>query len=362
MLSFKDTYTLPFKFWIPNYIDFFLKNMSAIYRISKYFKRYIYIIIKGQGSLEVQTIGESHKNILWINYSAPSLGDSLMDLSSRILLENKQIDLLTSDKNAQIFESDELFRNVFTDQTEASGNFYDLVILDSYSTRSIRLKAEVANLVEYVGMFGYFNGPEVNRVLFSFHRMNHLLGYCKSESQINSLAKCHMTVSKDDKRLVSKLKLPDKFIAIVLGGEWEYRTYDNWAKVIEHLLLLDDNIKIVTIGSDNAIKINEIILEKFPESNLTSFIAKYTFNQTAQIISKSMLLICCDGGLMHAANSLGVRVLPIFARLNAEMQLTQSSIAYPLSDEFNVNNIPYEEVVMKYCEIFNLDYIDHQSE
>jgi hypothetical protein len=362
MLSFKETYTLPFKFWIPNYIDIFLKNMSAIYRRSKYFKRYIYIILKGQGSLEIQTIGDRHKNILWINYSAPSLGDSLMDLSSRILLENKKVDLLTNDKNGQIFASDELFRNVFTNQSEIISNYYDLVILDSYSTRSIRLKSEVAALVEYVGMFGYFNGPEVNRVLFSFHRMNHLLGYSKTESQINLLAKCYMTISKDDKRLVSELKLPDKFIAIVLGGEWEYRTYTNWVKVIEHLLLLDNSMKIVTIGSDNAIKINEIILEKFPESNLTSFIAKYTFNQTAQIISKSMLLICCDGGLMHAANSLRVRVLPMFARLNAEMQLTQSSIAHPLSDEFDVNNIPYEEVIMKYCEIFNLDYNDHQSE
>ena len=362
MLNFKKTYVLPFKFPIPSYIDDFLKNTSFLNLWLKYLKRFLYISLKGQKSLEVFHISDNHKNILWINFSAPSLGDSLMDLSSRVLLKNRKVDLLTSSKNAYIFESDEFFSSVFIDKNEVIKKTYDLVIIDSYSTRSIKIKSEVAVSLKYVGMYGYFNGPEVNRVLFSFHRMNHLLGYYKTESQINSLAKCHMTVSKDDKRLVSELKLPDKFIAIVLGGEWEYRAYDNWVKVIEHLLLLDDSMKIVTIGSENAIKINEIILEKFPESNLTSFIAKYTFNQTAQIISKSMLLICCDGGLMHAANSLGVRTLPIFARLNAEMQLTQSSIAYPLSDEFDVNNIPYEEVVMKYCEIFNLDYIDHQSE
>jgi len=362
MLNFKETYTLPFKFWIPNYIDIFLKNMSATYRWIKYFKRYSYINLKGQGSLEVESISEAHKNILWINYSAPSLGDSLMDLSSRILLKDKKVDLLTNLKNGHIFESDKFFRNVFTNQSQVINNFYDLVILDSYSTRTIRLKSEVAAQVQYVGMFGYFNGPEVNRVLFSFHRMNHLLGYSKTESQINSLAKCHMTISKDDKRVVSELNLPNKFIAIVLGGEWKYRTYNNWVKVIEHLLLLDKSMNIVTIGSSNAIKTNEIILEKFPKSNLTSFIAEYSFNQTAQIISKSMLLICCDGGLMHAANSLGVKVLPLFARLNAEMQLTQSCIADPISDEFDVNNIQYEEIVMKYCEIFNLDYNHHQSE
>jgi len=277
-------------------------------------------------------------------------------------LEDKKVDLLTNNKNAHIFLADKFFTNVFTDKAEVINNLYDLVILDSYSTRSIKLKSEVAASVHYVGMFGYFNGPEVNRVLFSFHKMNHLLGYPRTESQINSLAKCHVTVSKEDKRLVSELKLPDQFVAIVLGGEWNYRTYNKWPKVIENFFLLDGSIEIVLVGSDNAKKVEKILLEKFPSSNLTSFVAKYSFSQTAQIISKSKLLICCDGGLMDAANSLGVTVIPMFARLNEEMQLTQSCIAKPLFDEFDVNNIPVKEIVMKYCEIFNLDYKRRQSE
>ena len=38
-------------------------------------------------------------------------------------------------------------------------------------------------------MFGFYNGPEVNRVLFSFHRMNSLLGYIKSENERMDLSK-----------------------------------------------------------------------------------------------------------------------------------------------------------------------------
>ena len=74
-------------------------------------------------------------------------------------------------------------------------NKYDLVIIDSYSSRSMRVKAEVAPSLNYVGMYGFFNGPEVNRTLFSFHQMNNLLGNIKEEDEILNLAKNHISIS-----------------------------------------------------------------------------------------------------------------------------------------------------------------------
>jgi len=44
------------------------------------------------------------------------------------------------------------------------------------------------------------------------------------------------------------------------------------------------------------------------------------------------------------------------------MQLTDSCNAFPLFDELDVNNIPVEEVISKYCEIFNSDYKHLQNE
>ena len=132
MLNFKKTYTLPFKYSIPSYIDDFLKNTSILNLWLKYLKRFLYISLKGQKSLEVFNISENHKNILWINFSAPSLGDSLMDLSSRVLLKNRKVDLLTSNKNAYIFASDEFFSSVFDNKIEVIKKNYDLVIIDSY--------------------------------------------------------------------------------------------------------------------------------------------------------------------------------------------------------------------------------------
>ena len=106
MKSYKRTYTLPFKFDIPNYSqDFFNKNY-LILTYFKFLKRSIYLVLKNQSKLEIQKILPNHKKILWINLSAPSLGDSLMDLSSRILLKDRIIDLYTDKKNFHLFIND----------------------------------------------------------------------------------------------------------------------------------------------------------------------------------------------------------------------------------------------------------------
>ena len=356
MFDYKKFYTFPFKFEIPNYTEKFLNNRSVINTQFKYLKRYLYILLKGQKSLEIFTISNAHKKILWINFSAPSLGDSIMDLSSRVLLVDKKIDLLTDKKNVNLYNHDLFFSAVFTNKKEVISKKYDLVIIDSYSTQSIKIKTDISVSVPFVGMFGYFNGPEVNRVLFSFHQMNNLLGYRYSECEINNKAKSSMSISTYDKRIVESLKLPKNFIAIVVGGEWEYRTYINWDKVIKKLLSININSKIILVGSDNAKEIEKELFEKFSTPNLLSYVSKLTFNQTAHLISQADFLFCCDGGLMHAANALDTKIIPLFARLQAELQLTISSKSFPLFDVVDVNNISVEDIIFKYTEATSSDH------
>ena len=356
MFDYKKTYTLPFKFEIPNYTKEFLKTKSFIKSWIKYSKRYLYILFKDQNSLETFQISDNHKDILWINFSAPSLGDSLMDLSSRVLLFDKNVDLLTDKNNVNLYQDDLFFSSIFSNQKEVINKSYDLVIVDSYGTKSINSKVNVATLVPFVGMYGYYNGPEVNRVLFSFHQMNNLLGFNQSESEINRVAKSSMSISTFDKKIIESLKLPKNFIGIVIGGEWEYRTYNNWYKIIEKLLSIDTTLKIILLGSDNAKEAEKEILDKVSSSNLLSYVAKFTFNQTAQIISQANFLLCCDGGLMHAANALDTKIIPLFARLQAEMQLTASCRSFPLFDQDDVNNISVEDVILKYTEAYKSEY------
>jgi len=352
-LGFEKTYSFPFKYDIPNYTSVFLEESSITKRWIKFIKRYMYLTIKRQIALEVRQILPKHRNILWINISAPSLGDSLMDLSSRVLLKGKEVDLFTDKKNASLYQDDPVFSRIFTQKAEVAQHKYDLVIVDSFSTRSIDIKTNILPLNPFVGMFGYYNGPEVNRVLFSFHRMNQLLGYVKGETEINKVARPSMAIEINDLPSVEGLNLPASYIAIALGGRWAYRTYNKWGEVIDKLAKKNNKLNLVFVGSDNAKESAKALTEAFPSDNIFNCVAKFTFNQTAQIIKGANILLCCDGGLMHSANAINTPIVPLFARLTPIMQLTESIQAFPLFDANDVNNIPVEDILIKYIEATN---------
>ncbi len=359
MLGFKRTYKFPFKYLIPNYTKSYLDQSYFISRYLKFLKRYIYIFFKKQKHLETNLIGLNHKNILWINISAPSIGDSLMDLSSRILTKDVNIDLYTEMKNVDLYKSDLNFLNVYTKKTFINKNKYDLVIIDSYSTRSVRIKNDIAPKLPFVGMFGYFNGPEVNRVLFSFHRMNQLLGYPKNESQISKMAKATLSISENDKNFIANMNLPQKYISIAIGGEWAYRTFNNWESFIEKLFIRDNELNIVLTGSSNGDLYAKQLSSKFKNFNMINCVAKFDFNQTAQIIKDASILICCDGGLMHAANSVDTPIIPLFARLTEQMQLTDPICSFALFDDYDVNNINVKDIYEVYLKA--IDFISNSD-
>jgi heptosyltransferase-2 len=202
-------------------------------------------------------------------------------------------------------------------------------------------------------MFGYYNGPEVNRVLFGFHRMNHLLGYVKREDEINLSSKSFLSISHEDRQVVINSKLPKNYISIAIGGEWDYRTYNKWNEVIKLLVDEDQNLKIVLVGSGNALRFSGELVKKISSVNLINCVDKFSFIQTAEIINQSQLLICCDGGLMHAANSVNTPVLALFARLTPQMQLTDNIVSFSLFDEDDVNNIDENAILVEYSKFTN---------
>jgi len=349
MLDFHRTYSLPFKYSIPNYISIHLQKVKLYSRALKFLRRYLYLIFLRQKNLEISRILPAHQKILWINVSAPSLGDSLMDLSSRRLLSGKTIDLYTDEKNSNLYLNDKYFNKVFSNFNDLSTHEYDLVILDSFSSRTIKIKAKIAPKIVFVGMFGYFNGPEVNRILYSYHQMNALLGYPMTEEAIIDNAQNSLKISSQDKKIVGDI-VPKDYITISLGGEWKYKTYQKWSEVINQLLLDNKNIKIIFVGSKNALRTSKQLLNIFPKDQLLDFTSILSFNQTAEVIRKSEVFLCCDGGLLHAATALNANIVALFARLTPEMLLTKKTNHFSLYNEENVNNISSTEVVSSYYE------------
>ena len=352
MFNFKKTYVLPFRFKVQNNTHIYLKQNSIFSRYIKYIKRYFFIYLTHQNSLEIYNIEPAHKSILWINTSAPSYGDSLMDLSSRVLLRGKMIDLFTDIASSKLYADDSVISNVFTNKTLIEQNQYDLVIIDSYSTRSIRIKNDIAPLVPFIGMFGFFNGPDVNRTLFSFHRMNQLLGYIRNESYINAIAKPSLSISTKDQEKIQLENLPENYIIIALGGEWSFRTFNNWDILIERIFKEDKNINIVLVGSSNGASKAKSIMDQFADFNIFNFVSKITFNQTAQVIKHGKILICCDGGLMHAASAVNITLVPLFARVDQKMRLTESNCSFHLFDKKDVNRITVDKIYNMYLRAY----------
>lgn len=343
---FRETYILPFEYQIPTYTQEYLQSTKLTKRFFKYLRRYLNLFLKSQLQYEKNIIQDNDKKILWINQSAPSLGDSLMDLSSRILLEGRSIDLFTSAKNKSLYLNDKFFQNIYSDENQLVDKKYDLIIIDSYSTRSIKIKNKYFYDTPYVGMYGFFNGPEVNRVLFSFFKMNKLLGRYLKDDEILNIAKPSIYVSNDDIKLIKTLSLTKDDIVISIGGEWGFKIYKEWVSVIQAIQQLTSK-KVVLIGSNNAIEyIKEIKSSNTIDQNrIIDCVAKYTPTQTAQIISECGLFVGCDGGLMHIANSVGTPIVPLLARLEANILLTPKTTNKYLYDKTNCNNITPSQII-----------------
>ena len=136
---------------IPSGIGQFLGE-GEIYRWKwrfKFWKRWLFafVIIEWFGIVKrVDRIESKHRRILWINLAASSLGDSLMDLSARPLLVDRNVDLLSHPKNISLYQKDPWFCDVTDDPSEFKKRDYDLVICDAFSPRVLIQKLLIAPL------------------------------------------------------------------------------------------------------------------------------------------------------------------------------------------------------------------------
>jgi len=285
---------------------FLSKRISKSRWAFKFIKRFSFFVILGQVLFEKKQIpkGVAPLNILWINLSAPSLGDSLMDLGSRVLVANHNIDLLTDKRNIALYENDAIFRrataNVFKCRQWALRRSYDIVFVDAYSPRVLIKKILVSWRAPFCGIYGFLNGFEVHRTYYSFFRVAYLLGLDRVDSPIRPL----LSMSEDER---CKAIPEASYICIAVGGEWEFRTYAHWEAVIEEI----GQKRCVLVGSENGVVEAANLKSRFPE--LKSFVGDLTLMDTASVINRSTLFVGSDGGLWHVACALSKPSVALFA-------------------------------------------------
>lgn len=288
---------------------------------------------------EKKTIATAQR-VLWINFSAPSLGDSLMDLSARVLLADKEVDLFTSPKNSKLYLGDSWFKNVF-DRANHVGRGYDIVICDSYAPRVLWKKFLVAPVTPLTTMYGFLNGFDLHRTYFAFARMLQLLDKTRPTCAVRP----YLSPTLDIKTNAD--------LCIAVGGEWSFRTYRHWDAVIERLISLDVDIHLV--GGPNGRVESEKLTERYPA--ITSSVGN-RLEEVASEIANTPLFMGADGGLWHMACAVNRPTIALFADCEIFdedgiriMRDTADLICETLYDASEVSNIDPHLIVNAYLSL-----------
>ena len=306
--------------FVPSDLRRYLSENLTTYRLFKYLRRKLFVLLTGQHRLIVSRIPDDAKRILWINYSEPSLRDALMDTSARVLLAGRQVDLLTSKKNRGLFV-DDLYVNAAYDETQLEaikGKHYDLCIVDAFSPRSVNLKRQVCPSTPMVGLYGFINGYEIHRTLFSFHRLSALLRQSAQPPfgiRLSLSKRGGESLKGAGSRFYSES--PVQSICFGIGGEWEFRTYRRWAECISLVHnLMPANWHIKLVGSKNGVADGSRIESECQSLGLrrvSNFVGKTSLHELMETLRSSTVYVGADGGTWHISSALGLPSVVLFA-------------------------------------------------
>lgn len=302
-----------------------------------------------QAALQQPAIGKAIRRVLWIYKGSPQVGDSLMDLSSRVLLRDAGIavDLYTDPHLHRLYESDDVFACVCSDPATLAGESWDLVILDSFKWRCIEAKVAHWSALPFVTMRGHFVGPEFNRTLFSFFRMQQLLGIERTEDATRRMAVPCMAATGIDRERAARLQIPSGALAFAIGGASEGRTYRHWDRVLQELMQRGLASSVVLLGSGNAVAMRDAIVSATAGTGLhiLDCVDRHTLPQTFEIMRRCALAVSADGGLLHVAHAAGLPTVSLFDRhIGPALRLTEANRSVALQSSGAIGDIPATEV------------------
>lgn len=337
--KFNQRFILGFNTKIPHHIEQFRGResfISGLKQTIRTYRRFLTLFFSKQLPLELDLIPPHVVKILWFNPSSTSIGDSIMELSGRALLlnDNFEVHLLSDSKNSSLYGEDCVFKKVFNNPTQIVES-YDLILLDVYNTKSIRMKSKYFPDVPFCAIQGYFYGAAIHRMMFSYHRVNYLLGMRLTQQELDLCAKNYLPV-------VIPSVIPR--VVISVGGEDKFKTYSYWNMVISQLIYYAPELEICIIGSSNGIKYSDEIMQEFGDQ-VTNYVAKLSLLETAKIIASSKFFIGADGGLMHVAESYAIQGIALFAKVSPELFLSYQTKINPLYSDLMIDDIDPEQII-----------------
>lgn len=341
------TWLPPFPQALPSSVDTFVQTTTPWRAARRRFMRELNLAWHGQRPLLRAHIDpDRHRRILWIHHGTPQVGDSLTDLAARTLFKGRveRLDLLTDAHLLQLYRADQMFSTVASNPDELAGP-YDLVLLHSASSRSVKAKFSHYRETPFAHVHGYFTGPEFNRTLFGYYRMAQLLRLPLSETEIERSACPSMWASADEEAAIDALRLPSDAVAVALGGVRDSRTYQQWPQVLGHLVAAGVKRPVVLIGSENGLAMRDRIVAACPSLTLVDRVARHTLGEVQALMRRCRLVVCADGGLLHLAHTARVPVVTLFAGIiEPRFRLTSANRTRWLYGAEGVNDVPADDL------------------
>jgi len=351
----EETWTPPFPQALPSSVVEYAQHASPWKAARRRALRSLHLRLHGQTPLLRTRIDpDVHRRVLWIHQGTPQVGDSLTDLAARALLRGtlERLDLLTDAHLLQLYRSDDVFTQVASAPDELPGP-YDLVLLHSASSRSVKDKLAHYRRVPFAHVHGFYTGPELNRTLFGYYRLAQLLGLDASEQEIDHMACPSMRASAAEEAAVNKLGLPPGAIVMAIGGVRDWCTYQQWPQLLHGLREAGVTRPVVLIGSDNGLAMRDQIVAADTGLTLIDRVAQHTLGEVQAMMRRSALVICADGGLLHVAHTARVPVVTLFAGISEpRFRLTAANRTTWRYGAKWVNDVPAEELVRCVVEAF----------
>lgn len=297
-------------------------------------RRAVLLLATGQRFVLVDRPQRLPRRVLWY-YDWETIGDAVMDLSQRVLIDaSVELYLCMPKGPIELFENDARFRRVHRYLSDCKGP-YDLIVTQWVTTELIRRKARHFPLVPWLSVMCHERGELFCRTSLSFARLRPLFGPdCASTAVPPSL----------DLGSCAARGFEPVDIVLAVGGRDPRRTYSRWPAVVEALVRHwpphrgCPSIALVGAGTAAKVAADEIVRLGLP-ARIDVHLDLPGPLQAARLIAAGQVFVGCDGGLMHIAAALGKPGVALFCEIQPRWRLHATSRIVGLFDLDDIDRI-----------------------
>lgn len=294
--------------------------------------RELAMLLGGQAAHRVERVPPDVRSMLWV-YTWTTVGDAIMDLAPRSLVPPSiSIDLLIAPTLALLFAHDPRFRDVHTSAASFARRV-DFVLLDTYRTTSLRIKAAHLRRQPFAAMRGHHAGERFDRVAFADRRVRQLFGLGGGAVVQPTLDLDAPPPQRDAAHCV---------IAVPLGARVERKRYAHWSELLCRIVggwpkhVPPPRFRFLGVGPAARADLGAIDPRVVAEHGQV-LLDSGDLRKTALDLASSDVFLGVDGGLMHIAVAVGIPGVALFADIHPAYFLRPESTMHALRSPGDVS-------------------------